>query len=66
MPTENLQICWSDEQAVSGSVLELMSCCCKKERIPERCGCASNALTCTDTYQCKNCGNDASDNDSLE
>ena len=52
-----LLIDWTDDKAAPDVVLGLMPCTCKKVCDQEKCSCAANGISCTDTCKCKTCAN---------
>ena len=48
------------------SVMELMSCGCKKGCQMDRCHCRKNELLCTEMCRCKDCRNTDTEYDKLD
>ena len=63
---DELVIDWTDDKPAPDTVIEMMSCSCKKPcNLENRCSCHENGLLCTDMCKCTSCEN-IEDEDDLD
>ena len=62
-----LEIVWMTQKPVPDSILDPVSCNCKKNKCrTENCVCVSHGLKCTDICGCSNCENEEMDDDETD
>eukprot|EP00794_Sanderia_malayensis_P021369 gene21369-23451_t len=62
--SDALEIEWMTKSPAPDSILELVSCNCKKAKCAtQNCVCVSHGLKCTDMCGCTNCNNDLEEED---
>ncbi len=61
--THRLDIDWMDGPPAPTAILELLSCTCSRDCLPEICPCITNGLLCTDMCKLSTCANSKAETD---
>ena len=62
---DTLEITWETQGPAPDSILEFVSCKCRKGCQTKRCSCSKGNLKCTELCQCSNCENSEIDEEEL-
>ncbi len=62
---DTLEITWGTQGPAPDSILEFVSCKCRKGCQTKRCSCSKGNLKCTELCQCSNCENSEIDEEEL-
>lgn len=66
LPADTLEITWGTQGPAPDSILEFVSCKCKKGCQTNRCSCYKANLKCTEFCQCSSCENSEVDDELID